>query len=165
MLSSLCIFSTMTMRVVEKLRSSFSTVISAALPRVISRLWRGYVRPSGGLCFAAFGSKVKECPPCGHIFIAKMHRFNRSAKLGKPTLSYKNVPPRTAHINISPFGRNISHAQSAYFTAAKRRFHTAALPPYFTAGKAAHCASAYCCATPRRLARLYAFGSSVSSKM
>ena len=39
---------------------------------------------------------------------------------------YKNVPPRAALLNICPKGANISHAQSAYFTAAKRRFHTAA---------------------------------------
>ena len=46
----------------------------------------------------------------------------------------KNVPPRAAHLNISPQkGRNISHVRSAYFTAPQARFHTAALPPYFTA--------------------------------
>ena len=48
-------------------------VISAALPRVISRLRRGYVRPSDGLCFAAVGGKVNECPLCGHIFISGAH--------------------------------------------------------------------------------------------
>ena len=46
---------------------------------------------------------------------------------------YQNVPPRAALLNISPRGRNISHARSAYFTAPKARFHTAAKLPYFTA--------------------------------
>ena len=41
-------------------------------------------------------------------------------------LPYKNVPPRAALLNICPKGANVSHTQSAYFTAAKRRFHTAA---------------------------------------
>ena len=40
--------------------------------------------------------------------------------------SYKNVPRPAAHINICPKGANISHARSTYFTAAQRRFHTAA---------------------------------------
>ena len=39
---------------------------------------------------------------------------------------YQNVPPQAALLNISPRGRNISHARSAYFTAPKARFHTAA---------------------------------------
>ena len=32
---------------------------------------------------------------------------------------YKNVTARRSHLNISPKGRNISHARSAYFTAPK----------------------------------------------
>ena len=48
-----------------------AAVISAALPRVISRLRRGYVRASHGLYFLPFGQKVNECAPCAHIFIAE----------------------------------------------------------------------------------------------
>ena len=46
-------------------------VLFAAKPRVMSPLRGGYVRPLGGLYFAACGGKVKVCPPCGHIFIAR----------------------------------------------------------------------------------------------
>ena len=46
---------------------------------------------------------------------------------------HQNVRARRAHLNICPKGANISHARSAYFTAPKARFHTAATLPYFTA--------------------------------
>ena len=66
------------------------------------------------------GAKNALSSPCAH----------RGAKIGSQYASvaipYKNVPPRAAHLNICPKGANISHARSAYFTAAKRRFHTAA---------------------------------------
>ena len=48
---------------------------------------------------------------------------------------YKNVTARRSHLNISPKGRNISHARSAYFTAPQARFHTAAKLPYITAAR------------------------------
>ena len=54
-------------------------------------------------------------------------------------LPLQNVTARRAHLNISPKGRNISHAQSAYFTAPQARFHTAAKLPYITAA----CRDAY----------------------
>ena len=56
-----------------------------------------------------------------------VHRFTAVA------LPLQDVPRPAAHLNISPKGRNISHAQSAYFTAPQARFHTAAKLPYITA--------------------------------
>ena len=50
-------------------------------------------------------------------------------------LPLQDVPRPAAHLNISPKGRNISHAQSAYFTAPQARFHTAAKLPYITAAR------------------------------
>ena len=47
----------------------------------------------------------------------------------------QDVPRPAAHLNISPKGRNISHARSAYFTAPQARFHTAAKLPYITAAR------------------------------
>ena len=46
---------------------------------------------------------------------------------------HQNVRARRAHLNICPKGANISHARSAYFTAPKARFNTAATLPYSTA--------------------------------
>ena len=50
-----------------------SAMISAAKSRVISRLRRGYIRPSGGLCFAAAGGKANVCRTWRHIFIDGAH--------------------------------------------------------------------------------------------
>ena len=55
-----------------------------------------------------------------------VHRFAAVA------LPLQDVPRPAAHLNISPKGRNISHARSAYFTAPQARFHTAAKLPYIT---------------------------------
>ena len=57
------------------------------------------------------------------------HRFAAVA------LPLQDVPRPAAHLNILPKGRNISHAQSAYFTAPQARFHTAAKLPYITAAR------------------------------
>ena len=55
---------------------------------------------------------------------------HRIASVSQPN---QNVRARRAHLNICLKGANISHARSAYFTAPKARFHTAATLPYFTA--------------------------------
>ena len=75
---------------------------------------------------------------------APPHRFNYCDKVHKIALPLQNVCARRTHLNISPpKGQNISHAQSAYFTAAKRVFHRrkaaishGGVPPYFTAKRA-----------------------------
>ena len=46
---------------------------------------------------------------------------------------YKNVTARRSLLNICPKSANISHAQSAYFTAPQARFNMAARLPCFTA--------------------------------
>ena len=61
-----------------------SAMISAAKSRVISRLRRGYIRPSGGLCFAAAGGKANVCRTWRHIFIDGAHGWKSVRGAGAP---------------------------------------------------------------------------------
>ena len=54
----------------------FPAVISAAMPRDISRQRRGYIHPSGGLYFLPFGQKANVCALCAHILRGECHCGN-----------------------------------------------------------------------------------------
>ena len=62
-----------------------SAMISAAKSRVISHLRRGYIRPSGGLCFAAAGGKANVCRTWRHIFIDGAHGWKSVRGAGAPS--------------------------------------------------------------------------------
>ena len=80
------------------------------------------------LAASATGGARKPNPSEGaEAATAARHRI---ASVSQP---HQNVRARRAHLNICHKGANISHARSAYFTAPKARFHTAATLPYFTA--------------------------------
>ena len=95
------------------------TVISAALPRVISPLRGGYIRPSGGLCFAAVGGKVNVCRGSRHISINRTHSGSILLTITAVALPLQNVPPRAALLNI------LSQSDKIFHPRQRRGFHRA----------------------------------------
>ena len=94
------------------------------MPRVISRLRRGYVRPSGGLCFAAVGGKVNVCRGSRHIPIDRTHSGSILLTITAVALPLQNVPARRAHLNFAPKGvQNITRGFAADITAPRARYN------------------------------------------
>ena len=101
-----------------------AVVISAALPRVISPLRGGYIRPSGGLCFAAAGGKVNVCRGSRHISINRTHLGSILLTITAVALPLQNVPARWAHLNFAPKGvQNITRGFAADITAPRARYN------------------------------------------
>ena len=101
-----------------------AVVISAALPRVISPLRGGYIRPSGGLCFAAVGGKVNVCHGSRHISMDRTHSGSILLTITAVALPLQNVPARRAHLNFAPKGvQNITRGFAADITAPRARYN------------------------------------------
>ncbi len=106
------------------MRRKASQLYPAALPRVISPLRGGYIRPSGGLCFAAVGGKVNVCRGSRHISINRTHSGSILLTITAVALPLQNVPARRAHLNFAPKGvQNITRGFAADITAPRARYN------------------------------------------